>query len=238
MQTLPNLTEGHILINMCEIYFAELSDTLDAEVFASYLSLVSPARQQRLQGMKFDIDKKLTLYAEVLVRTLASKKCNSSPEGFAFTVNPYGKPELAGFLNFHFNISHTRNALAVILDDTPVGIDIERVAQADLKIGARFFTPQEQAYIVQDGKDQHKCFYEIWTRKEAYIKQDGKGLSIPLQSFDVTQNDIWQRTHCQQRNGYVLSVCRVSRILRPIPVIQLSEAELNALVLPESKHSI
>ena len=155
---------------MYKIYFVELDETLDELIIAKLLSFVSSEKQQRVQNIKFPINRKLTLYSEMLVRVLVCNMFEVKNNQLSFITNEYGKPQLAGFPNFHFNISHTRNAMVVAIGEKPVGVDVEQVKKADLNIAPRFFTEQENTFILDKVSNQDKRFYEIWTIKEAYIK--------------------------------------------------------------------
>ena len=110
-----------------------------------------------------------------------------------FSVNEYGKPSVSNYPDIHFNISYSENYVVCAVSDSPIGIDIEAIRPRSMKIAERFFTKNEYSYIVGIQPidiQQHKIrelyrFYEIWTKKESYLKLLGKGLSVPLSSFSV-----------------------------------------------------
>ena len=83
---------------MCErIYFCELNKDIDESLFSKLLSFVSEEKQQRIKRLALVSDKKLTLYADVLVRTLACKIYDLKNDEVSFAKNEYGKPQLVGF---------------------------------------------------------------------------------------------------------------------------------------------
>ncbi len=216
---------------MYKIYFTELNEDIDKSVFSKLSLFVSTEKQHRIKDMNFLIDQKLTIYPEVLVRALACRLYEVKNDGLSFTQNAHGKPQLVEFSQFHFNISHTRNAMAVAIAEKAIGIDIERIKEADFNIARRFFTEQEQAYIFFDKAhkdiERQRRFYEIWTQKEAYIKYIGKGLSIPLKSFDVTEISMRDRTCCIEKEEYIISICSKDAICRKNVIIaELSESGL------------
>jgi 4'-phosphopantetheinyl transferase len=107
--------------------------------------------------------------------------------------NAYGKPELAPDSNappLRFNLSHSHElALFGFAYGREIGIDIEyiRPTFAREQIAAQFFSPRENAALRLLAADQHALgFFNCWTRKEAYIKARGQGLSLPLDQFDVS----------------------------------------------------
>jgi len=72
---------------------------------------------------------------------------------------------------------------------SPLGVDIEVIKPIDMKIAERFFSRREyQNLIQQHESDQLDYFFKLWSLKESYIKAEGKGLSIPLDTFSFTIN--------------------------------------------------
>ena len=106
------------------------------------------------------------------------------------TTGPQGKPRLAGGPALEFNISHSEDrALLAVASGRCVGVDIERIdaSRATEDIARRFFSPEEIAAL--DGiprRDRTRAFFRCWTRKEAYLKALGDGLSLPLDGFAVS----------------------------------------------------
>ncbi len=114
------------------------------------------------------------------------------PEDLVFRVNKFGKPELEnrGAERLRFNLSHTKGMtlLAVCLD-ADVGVDVEAVRlMSDLEdVAQSHFAPREIAALdALDPEEKQGAFFRCWTRKEAFLKAKGLGLSIPLDSFAVS----------------------------------------------------
>ena len=170
---------------MNQLYFLAVDEPFLAQQ-QTLLALLPPEKRARIQSMRFDMDQKLSLYADVLVRCLACRALCVSNDELIFLQNAFGKPYLMGYPGFQFNVSHTRSAIAVALSNREVGVDIERVDKADLRIARRYFTAAEVDWIEAGGAEADERFYTVWTRKEAYIKWLGRGLSIPLSSFDTS----------------------------------------------------
>ena len=104
-----------------------------------------------------------------------------------FVTNKYGKPMLSNESELHFNISHSGSWVSCALHYSPIGIDIEQLLTIDIHFCKRFFTTEEyNALINESEKEREKYFYKLWTLKESYIKAEGKGLSIPLNSFNIS----------------------------------------------------
>ena len=83
-----------------------------------------------------------------------------------------------------FSISHTDGLTVIALSDCEVGIDVEKVRKADLRV-VRRFSKEEADYITE--KESDRRFFEIWTKKEAYLKCKGTGISGGLNSVNVLE---------------------------------------------------
>lgn len=123
------------------------------------------------------------------MRQILSVYCQIAPEALQFHQNPQGKPALVDH-PMCFNLSHSSDvAVLAVTHGQAVGIDLEtNTRQADYtNIARRFFAPSEtEALLALTPTQQAQAFLNIWTRKEAYIKALGVGLSIPLDSFTVS----------------------------------------------------
>jgi len=89
--------------------------------------------------------------------------------------------------DIYFSVSHSDNVFGCLISDINIGVDIQRVKDADInKISRRYFTPEELSYIELNGV---KGFYTIWTRKEAYCKYTGNGLQDIIAKQTVLGRD-------------------------------------------------
>ena len=127
-----------------------------------------------------------------ILRLLLSKYLEIAPENVVLNQGEYGKPYVqvdAKQLSIQFNISHSKDlALFAFTLYSQIGIDIEYI-QKDFsheEIAPQFFSKQENAILSALPKEQQiEAFFTCWTRKEAFIKAIGEGLSFPLDKFDV-----------------------------------------------------
>lgn len=127
------------------------------------------------------------------LREVLSRYLGTAPERLAFDYGPQGKPSLAaqtGGERLYFNVSHSYGmALIAVTQDTEVGIDIEYLHRTvgGPEIVERFFSPQEVAvFRALPAEVQPHAFLYGWTRKEAFIKARGEGLTLPLDQFSVS----------------------------------------------------
>jgi 4'-phosphopantetheinyl transferase len=120
---------------------------------------------------------------------LLSNQLGCPPREIHFSYNSFGKPALPEG-NWSFNLScSSGKALCVLAEGIELGCDVEqrRPDLASDDIAERFFSPQEHKQLSSLASDRWiEGFFNCWTRKEAYIKARGFGLSYPLQSFDVS----------------------------------------------------
>ena len=115
------------------------------------------------------------------------------PTAWRFLVDANGKPSIDPNVGPHqvqFNLSHTRGLVAVALASRGViGVDVEEIdeAKANLAIAEAYFARSEVEMLQKaPPSERARCFFRLWTLKEAYIKAIGKGLSAPLNSFAFT----------------------------------------------------
>lgn len=152
-------------------------------------TLLSPEEQQRAERFRFPHLRERFRIGRGMLRTLLGSYCGISPEALHFGYSEYGKPSLAGIPECFFNVSHSGELWACAIGTgTAFGIDIEHMRPLLDRdtLARRFFAPAEhQAINLYPEADRSAAFYRCWTRKEAYLKALGFGLSKGLNSFEV-----------------------------------------------------
>lgn len=190
-----------------KLYYLPVDGSFDDEIFRWLFSFVSVDKQKQVIKLNNVLSKKLTLYAEVLIRIIACNDLGVQNTEITFLRNDYGKPKISEYPEYHFNISHTNNCIIAAFSNYPIGVDIEKVSKPDIRIAERFFTSAELKYILRSDSEQNERFYEIWTKKEAYIKNLGKGFFMPLNSFNVLSKDLSVYISTIRKEDYMISVC-------------------------------
>lgn len=194
------------------------------------IHLLPPQRKQRLEKIRNPQLREVEALATLWVYYTACQTLNMPLDKVRsqLLTEAGGKPYLACAPAFCFNLSHTKFAGVCAFDEGPVGVDIERVRGAEAgwtsetvtsdqvkrdKIARRFMHVNEVG-LLRRSEHEVTTFYEIWTRKEAYVKYLGKGLAMPLASFDTTHplGPSLQTLQLPQMPGesaapYVVSIC-------------------------------
>ncbi len=183
---MPSLAQGEVHIwRLRSEPFVELSP---------YMQILSNKEQDRARSFRFPDLTRNFIVDHARLRLLLGAYTQCRPKDLVFTENDFGKPVLTNpglaNRNLHFNLSHTRglSLLAVCLD-SEVGIDVEAVRTMDdwQGIAQSHFSQKENAALRNTTEsDRQNAFYRCWTRKEAFLKANGLGLSKPLDSFAVS----------------------------------------------------
>jgi 4'-phosphopantetheinyl transferase len=176
-----------------EVHVWRVTLVQPASTLESFLGLLSSDEELRAESFYFQKDRDRFIVAHGAMRTILSQYLNVPPERLRFCYGPYGKPALAegsGGGALRFNMSHSHElALCAITREREVGVDLEYIREdfASREIARQFFSPGEVARLgALPISVRTEAFFNCWTRKEAYIKATGKGLSLSLDQFDVS----------------------------------------------------
>ncbi len=163
------------------------------EAVRASAALLSDTERQRARRYAFDRDARRFIVARARLRELLAVRLGVPAESVEFEYGAHGKPALSRRFadsDLSFNVSHCDDVAAYVFSRShAIGIDVEAVrviSDAD-DIAARYFSRRENAmYRTLNPGDRPLGFFNCWTRKEAFVKALGDGLSVPLDRFDVT----------------------------------------------------
>jgi 4'-phosphopantetheinyl transferase len=154
--------------------------------------LLSSDEIQRASRFYFEKHRCRFIVARGAMRNILGRYGEFPPQELVFSCGEKGKPELSGALGqcgIKFNLSHAHDiALLAVAQGLDIGVDVEFVDPefGSEEIASRFFSTSEiNALLALPSGARTEAFFSCWTRKEAYIKARGDGLSIPLDSFQV-----------------------------------------------------
>jgi len=160
---------------------------------AQFEKILSSDERSRANRFRFEDGRRHFIAGRGFLRMLLGRYLHTAPEHIRFAYTTNGKPFLASqehTQDIHFNISHSHIlALYAFVQHREIGVDIEYMrafSDADAIVD-RFFSGQEQrVFHALPVEKQAEAFYAGWTRKEAYLKASGDGLTVPLSQFEVS----------------------------------------------------
>jgi 4'-phosphopantetheinyl transferase len=162
---------------------------LPTEVLDQMKATLSSDESQRAERLHFPTDKDRFIAAHGCLREILARYLHCESDQLVFSKNHYGKPALRNH-KAEFNLSHSGDlALIAVTQERKVGVDVERIRQgiSSQVIARQYFSKSEVAELGTLTSEQREvAFFTCWTRKEAFIKARGMGLSLPLDSFDVS----------------------------------------------------
>ena len=181
-----SLPEDSIVLYILDLRSMEVAES-------KWRELLSSDERERAARFHFERDRQHYCAARALLRTLLGAYLEAAPQELSFQYSDKGKPGLASRYRgcgVAFNVSHSGDfALLGFTRRSDIGVDIEQIRDDfdTAAIARRFFSAREQDQLSRLPADQqHHAFFRCWTRKEAFIKALGEGLSHPLSQFDVS----------------------------------------------------
>src|SRR5262249_36696096 len=134
-------------------------------------------------------DQRRYVVAHAVLRILLARYAGIEAHALRFITGPQGKPALAGSSAISFNMSHSGELAIIGISNFRLGVDIEQLRHIDhsATIAQSFFSPAEVAALAPaPAANADEDFLICWTRKEAFLKAVGGGLSIGLDRFEVS----------------------------------------------------
>ena len=190
-------------------YKYDIRDLTDAE-YQKWYRQMSKEKQNRVDKLRLDADKKRTVAGEMLARKAIAEYLGVNAEDIIFAFGENGKPYVKD-LNVEFNISHSGDFAVCAVNETPIGIDVEKLRPVDLRVAKRvcdkeelFYlfgkAPEASEFVYTEKKELITRFFEIWTAKEACVKQIGSGIK------DIGVKPETLNVETSGFDGYIVSV--------------------------------
>lgn len=189
-QNIVDLDSFKLLQDEVHVWCASICQP--ANVVEQLFSLLSGDEKSRTSRYYFEYLQRSFVVARGVLRLLLSRYVDLQPEQIVFTYLKAGKPQLSGEYSnkVSFNLSHSNELVLYAFGlRRNLGIDIEFMRPIDdlERIAEQNFSLHETAELKTLSSDKMvEGFFNCWTRKEAYIKAIGDGISFPLQEFDVS----------------------------------------------------
>jgi 4'-phosphopantetheinyl transferase len=175
--------EVHVWCVIVNHFFSQI------DLFAEVLD---KDEKKKADSFYFQRDRIQYITSHTILRKILAGYLHTDPSKIMYQKNEYGKPALENSeeVQLEFNMAHSKDlALFAFALDKKVGIDIEYVNPefTAFDIAERFFTQHENKELFGLPLEfRRRGFFNCWTRKEAFIKATGLGLSTPLNSFHVS----------------------------------------------------
>lgn len=184
---------------MVKVYIDEHIDDFDLE---EALAQISQQRREQALRFKFEHGQRTCVLAYLLLKKALLEQYGIQ-ENPVFEYGEHGKPSIVGHPEIFFNLSHCREAVACVIGDGPVGIDVESLGRYRESV-ARYAMNEEELAEIQSSGQPDITFTRLWTMKEAALKLSGVGLRDDMRN--VLQGNVRIVTTEVLDKGYIYSV--------------------------------
>ena len=180
-----------LMINDGEVHIWRAALEMTPPQLTSMVHILSADELSRAGRYHFPKDRDCFIAARGLLRTILGRYVDKNPGDLLFSYGPNGKPELAGEAGgkFRFNVSHSHGlSLFAVTLNRKIGIDLEYIRPelaADEFAEQVLSTRELLEFKAVPPHDRPVVFFDAWTRKEAYLKARGQGLSEDLKQLEV-----------------------------------------------------
>lgn len=220
-----------------EIYTLNTDFLQDKKILQNYLPLVSEYRRQKVDKLRFDKDKALSLGAGILL-SFSLAKAGIDETSVVYAEGEHGKPYIVGE-KIHFSLSHSGYRAALVWDYSECGIDIEQIKPYNQSVARRMYSQNEQIILEKHLENEtllNEYFTRIWTRKESYGKFTGQGLNFSddiqkrvFDDRDMKERGIYFIEHAlfdeMNASSYILSACSGNKEIFGINVTDIKSME-------------
>lgn len=209
---------------MVSLYFTYFEERFQEEILEEYLAIMPKEVTQKLQRMKVWKSAQSSLLGKILlIKALQDYRLPYNLNDLKYTL--YGKPYFQG--SFNFNISHSGSFVVLAVSNkVRIGVDVEEIKPIDIKGFEKQWTSHEWGLLTSSANN-YSQFYDFWTIKEAAIKADGRGLSIPLKDVIISGQKVYledkifylKKVHLQK--GYAVHIATAGEPITQFRMINL-----------------
>ena len=186
-------SQGELLLSSDEVHVWQAFFDQEESHINELARTLSKDEQLKAKRFYFQKDRTRFVVTHGILRKILGRYLNIEAKRLKFSYGSHGKPAIGGLTDGHslcFNMSHSHGlALFAFTWSRRVGVDVECVRPMPdaEEIAQRFFSPQENAvFRTVPASKKLEAFFNCWTRKEAFLKAIGDGLSRSLDSFEVS----------------------------------------------------
>lgn len=189
------------------LYLTDINDLRGRT--SSLLDVLTDKRRAKALQYRREDDRLRCIAGGLLLRQVLNVTSDEQ-----LTENKFGKPLLKDGTR-NFNLSHSGDYVCLVVSDTTVGVDIERIQQPMFDVTEQVLHRDELEYLSRNTLNASEIFYSIWTLKESFVKALGVGLQLDTKSFAILpdtsflyffENQSWYFKQYQVYD-YIVSVC-------------------------------
>ena len=188
-----NLPPLELTLSKSDVHVWRANLDQPAGLIQQLAEILSADEVRRAERFYFEQDRVRFIVGRGLLRTILSRYLGIAANQLQFCYSSRGKPDLVQKLGgdrLRFNLSHSQGlVLYAVTRDRAIGIDVEHIrpiAEADQIVKSFFSDYEKTVYHNLPPHQKQAAFFNCWTRKEAFIKAIGEGLSLPLDQFNVS----------------------------------------------------
>jgi len=205
----------------CRLYVLDQLDAITSLQLENAIEVLPDWRREKTLRFKFEQGRKECAFSYLLL-CHALREQYGITEQPAFIIGEHGKPELSfpntpdnqssllrrirGELPF-FNLSHCKNAIACVLSDRSVGVDVERIGRYSESLARHVLNESEYEEVVRSA-DPQTAFIRFWTKKEAVVKLTGRGIDDDLKNLLSNYPGVSFFVKEYPDKGYVITVAQ------------------------------
>lgn len=186
------------------LYIKENLDAITSEELEAAIASLPQWRREKTLRFKFEQGRKECAFAYLLL-CRALREVYGIVEQPRFVWGEHGKPMLESHPDIHFNLSHCKEAVACVVADCAVGLDVESIGRGNDALMRHVLNDAEYEQVVQSA-DSKVEFTRYWTQKEAVVKLTGRGIDDDLKNLLVKYKEVSLHTEEHPDKGYVLTV--------------------------------
>lgn len=197
-----------------EVYYFDIEPLRNKAIFNAQIENITEGRLERIEKSQSTADKLRLMGSGLMINFIKTKYFVDSD----VATDKHGKPYFVNS-DLKFNLSHSGRYVVAAVSDYEIGIDIQKKKADKHRIAEKNFLQGECAYINAGANDEerHQRFCEVWTLKEAYLKNIGMGLRKPLNSFEIVfrpegpvirNQTEFKCTQFKMNDKYIVSICK------------------------------
>lgn len=166
------------------ICYADVGALEESALFQKLYERTSGRRREKIDFLRFDKDKRLSLGADALLRFALAELGLDPDEPIA--EEPGGKPYLLKRPDVRFNLSHSGSQALCAVSANEIGCDVDAIDDVELSVAERVLHPEELARLMAlEDAARWRYFCRLWTLKESFMKATGLGLALEPNDFAI-----------------------------------------------------